>query len=206
MGSKSKRRSTSRSAKRERFAQETEKAPSGASPLVLLGGLLVVVVILVGVVWAMRRPTAAASAAPVASAPASAAAQPVRAATSGHAAYPQAVAEDGVVRFAAATFDDGQAHYYTYMHNNDPIEFFVLKSQDGVIRAAFNACDVCYLSLKGYTQDGDEMVCNNCGRRFPSEQINVLKGGCNPAPLERTLEGDALVIRVEDIVSGGTYF
>jgi uncharacterized membrane protein len=205
MGSTSKPRSTSRSAKRERFAQRTDKARPGASPLVLLSGVLVVVVIVAGVVWAMRRPATAASASPVASAPMSAA-PPLRAATSGHAPYPLAIAEDGVVRLDAATFDDHEAHYYTYMHDSGPIEFFVLKSQDGVIRAAFNACDVCHLSRKGYTQDGDEMVCVNCGRRFPADQINVLKGGCNPAPLERTLEGNTLLIKVEDITSGATYF
>ena len=30
------------------------------------------------------------------------------------------------------------------------------------------------------------MVCNNCGQKFSSDLINEIKGGCNPAPLERT--------------------
>ena len=97
----------------------------------------------------------------------------VSAATQGHDPYPLVVAEDGVVRLPLSTFDDYEAHYYTYMHEGQPIEFFVLKSKDGVVRAAFNACDVCFAAKKGYTQDGDEMICNNCGRRFPADQINV---------------------------------
>ncbi|MEM3554980.1 MAG: Fe-S-containing protein, partial [Candidatus Micrarchaeaceae archaeon] len=60
--------------------------------------------------------------------------------------------------------------------------------------AAFNACDVCYPARKGYHQEGDVMVCNNCGRRFPTNQINIVRGGCNPAPLERAVDGDTLVI------------
>jgi len=130
----------------------------------------------------------------------------VSAATSDHEPYPPATAENGAVRFPAATFDDYKAHYYTYMQGDQPIEFFILKSSDGVVRAAFNACDVCFQSQRGYSQDGDEVVCNNCGLRFPANQINVVRGGCNPSPLDRTLDGDTLVIQVKDIVSGLGYF
>ncbi len=84
------------------------------------------------------------------------------------------------MRFPLSTFDDYKAHHYTYMHEGHPIEFFVLKSKDGVVRAAFNACDVCFAAKKGYTQDGDEMICNNCGRRFPADQINVRPGRLQP--------------------------
>jgi uncharacterized membrane protein len=50
------------------------------------------------------------------------------------------------------------------------------------------------------------MVCNNCGQRFPSERINVEKGGCNPAPLDRTVDGSDLVIKINDIEGGKKYF
>ena len=50
------------------------------------------------------------------------------------------------------------------------------------------------------------MVCMNCGRRFASVKINEVKGGCNPAPLKRTVVGDQLVVQVEDILSGSGYF
>ena len=39
------------------------------------------------------------------------------------------------------------------------------------------------------------MVCNNCGQQFDSSKINELKGGCNPSPIERTVEGQELVLR-----------
>lgn len=129
------------------------------------------------------------------------------AATEGHEPYPLVAADDlGEIRFSLDTFDDYLAHHYTYMHDDQPIEFFVLKSADGVVRAAFNACDVCYRSLKGYSQNGQLMVCNNCGSQFPSDQINVVRGGCNPSPLERRIEGDNLLIAASDIASGAGYF
>ena len=92
------------------------------------------------------------------------------------------------------------------MDEGEPVEFFVLQSSDGVVRAAFNACDVCFLSKKGYTRQGNEVICNNCGRRFPAELINEVQGGCNPAPLSRTVDGDTLLILAEDIVEGSRYF
>ena len=109
--------------------------------------------------------------------------------------------------FPLSTFDDGKAKYYSYKdRSGKEIKFFVLKSSDGVVRAAFDACDVCYASKKGYRQEGDFMVCNNCGQRFASTRINEVKGGCNPAPLERKVEGSNLVVAVADVTTGAWYF
>ncbi|NCC26020.1 MAG: DUF2318 domain-containing protein [Deltaproteobacteria bacterium] len=113
---------------------------------------------------------------------------------------------DGQVRLALKDFDDGQARFYTYTHGKSRIRFFVLKSSDGIVRAAFDACDVCYRAGKGYRQDGGVMVCVNCGMRFDSRRINVVSGGCNPAPLERTVQGDHLVIEISDIEAGARFF
>ena len=81
-----------------------------------------------------------------------------------------------------------------------------MKSSDGVARAAFDTCDVCFRERRGYRQVGDNMICNNCGRAFPSRDINVLQGGCNPAPIERTVEGDRLVLRASALEQGLVYF
>jgi len=115
-------------------------------------------------------------------------------------------AQSEAIRLPLSTFEDGLAHFYSYNIGGTLVEFFVLKSSDGVVRAAFNACDVCYPAHKGYRQEGDEMVCNNCGRRFPSRLINEVSGGCNPVPLTRTVEGSDLVIRVDDLAAGIGYF
>ena len=205
--------SASRASKRARFDDQQQGRSSGASPAVLVAGIVVVVLVIGGTVFGLTRLSSANGQTEV-KAPESLLdsdgldAQPllVSAATQGHDPYPLAVAEDGALQFPLSAFDDYAAHHYTYMHEGRPIEFFVLKSKDGVVRAAFNACDVCYLSKKGYTQEGDVMICNNCGRRFPADQINVVHGGCNPSPLDRSVEGDSLIIKVEDVVRGQEYF
>ena len=114
--------------------------------------------------------------------------------------------EDGSVKLNAADFSDGKAKYYSVDVSGKAIRFFVLKSSDGVIRSAFDACDVCYLAKKGYRQAGDLMICNNCGQQFPSERINIEKGGCNPSPLERQIEGESVIITRADIEKGVIYF
>jgi len=111
------------------------------------------------------------------------------------------------VSFPRGAFDDGRARFFEYpVRDGRPVRFFILKSSDGVIRAAFDACDVCWPAGKGYYQEGDFMVCRNCGRRFASVQVNIVTGGCNPAALERTVVGEKLVVKVADIIEGSRYF
>ncbi len=113
---------------------------------------------------------------------------------------------DGAAKIPLADVNDGKAHYYVHKAGGRDIKFFVIKSRDGVIRAAFDACDVCYPAKKGYSQDGDYMICNNCGRRFHSTRVNVVEGGCNPAPLQRTVSGNELIIKERDILPGARFY
>ena len=110
------------------------------------------------------------------------------------------------VVFPTAMFSDGVARHFEYVDGDRTIRYFILKSSDGILRAAFDACDVCWSAGQGYYQDGDDMVCRNCSRRFASVLVNEVKGGCNPAPLNRHLDNDQLVIQIEDIQDGGKYF
>jgi len=123
----------------------------------------------------------------------------------GGAAYVKAV--NGTVVLPLHEVEDGRAHYYAYKAADGAvIRFFVLKSHDGVVRAAFDACDVCYKSDKGYRQEGDNMVCNNCNQQFASDRINEVKGGCNPAPLTRNVDGDRLLLSEQELLAGRRYF
>ncbi len=117
-----------------------------------------------------------------------------------------AIAEASLVSYPVSLFDDGKARHFDFRDGDKTIRYFVIKSADGVIRAAFDACDVCWPAGKGYYQEGDVMVCRNCGRKFASHLVNEVQGGCNPAPLKRKVENGMLVIRPDDIRSGAGYF
>ena len=113
---------------------------------------------------------------------------------------------EGQILIPVNSVNDGKAHYFKVKAEDGIyVDFFVVKSQDGIIRAAVDACDVCYRSGKGYIQDGDVMICTNCGRRFALNKINEIKGGCNPAPLERVINGDNLIISMEQINANSWY-
>jgi hypothetical protein len=82
---------------------------------------------------------------------------------------------------AAATF-------IPYSFNGLKMEVIAVRASDGTIRTALNTCQVCFQSGRGYyKQVGDVFVCQNCGNRFRVDQVEKIKGGCNPVPI---LEGD----------------
>ncbi len=108
--------------------------------------------------------------------------------------------------YNAADFDDGKAKFFNYDKDNIRIKYFIIKSSDGIIRSAFDACDVCWRSGLGYYQDGNYMVCKNCGRKFLSTNVNKIEGGCNPSPLKRIIKNGEILISVDDIILGTKFF
>lgn len=119
--------------------------------------------------------------------------------------YKRVTDDNGLIKFPVSSFDDN-VQYFEYKFDDKLVKFFILKSNDGTIRAAFDACDVCFRAQRGYNQVGDYMQCNNCGMTFPEDKINVVLGGCNPSPLTREVVGDQLVINVESIALGKKFF
>jgi len=114
--------------------------------------------------------------------------------------------ENGNLYIPVGEVSNGRAHYFKVKaFDGVMVTFFVVKSRDGIIRAAIDACDVCYKSGKGYIQQDDVMVCTNCGRKFATDKINEVNGGCNPAPLARKLDNDTLVISMKDINANSWY-
>lgn len=110
-------------------------------------------------------------------------------------------------RVSLEGFQDGEArHFHHGLADGTKVRFFLLKSSDGTLRAALDACDVCWPQGKGYVQEGDYMVCKNCGRRFSSQSLGMQRGGCNPHPLAYRLEGKHLVIRLQELQEGARYF
>ncbi|MDR3230915.1 MAG: DUF2318 domain-containing protein [Synergistaceae bacterium] len=76
------------------------------------------------------------------------------------------------------------ARFYSATVDGTTMEVIAVKAPDGTIRTAFNTCQVCYGSGRGwYKQEGSVLVCQNCGNRFRMSDIEVTRGGCNPVPI-----------------------
>lgn len=89
-----------------------------------------------------------------------------------------------------------EATFINYEVDGVTIQLIVVRATDGTIRVAFNTCQVCNPSPNAYfLQDGDYLVCQNCGNRFHIDEVVVKKGGCNPTPVEE-LEEDGKIIKI----------
>jgi uncharacterized membrane protein len=95
----------------------------------------------------------------------------------------------------------GTPRFYATEVEGTPMEVIALLASDGSVRTAFNTCQVCYSSGRGYYKaDGDELVCQNCGNRFVGDAVGIAGGGCNPVPIfeqERSERDDMIVISGE---------
>ncbi|MDR0485399.1 MAG: DUF2318 domain-containing protein [Elusimicrobiota bacterium] len=90
------------------------------------------------------------------------------------------------------------------------LEVLAVKAPDGSIRTAFNTCQVCYASGRGfYKQVGSVLVCQNCGNRFRMGQVEVRSGGCNPIPIfarNKTVTPQTITISKEFLKEAKTIF
>ena len=111
------------------------------------------------------------------------------------------------VALQVAIFADGRARFYRYVTaTGQETRFFIVKSRDGAVHAALDACDSCFRDRLGFRQVGDHLICNRCGRAVMSQHVNALRGGCNPVSVDHTVEGDRIVIRAAVLDQGGLYF
>lgn len=131
----------------------------------------------------------------------------VTTATAAPASAPSQSGAAADVSYALADFSDGKVKFYEHLTAEGiKIRYFLVKAPDGTVRSAFDACDSCWPAGKGYKQDGNEVICNNCRMRFPMEKVGVVKGGCNPSPLAAKTDSARITIKVSDIEAGKTYF
>lgn len=99
------------------------------------------------------------------------------------------------------------ATFYPINVDGTTMEVLAVRAPDGTVRTAFNTCEVCYDSGRGYyKQEGSELVCQNCGNRFKTSQIEVQSRGCNPWPIfqeDKTVTDESVTISY-DFLSAST--
>ncbi|MDR1537967.1 MAG: DUF2318 domain-containing protein [Clostridiales bacterium] len=90
------------------------------------------------------------------------------------------------------------ASFFSVEIEGTQMEVLAVEAPDGSIRTAFNTCQVCYASGRGYyKQEGKYLVCQNCGNSFTMDQVEVISGGCNPVPImpeNKTEDGEIITI------------
>jgi hypothetical protein len=114
--------------------------------------------------------------------------------------------EGGNVNIPLAVLEDGKARFFAYASGGKTVTFFVIKTADGAVRAALDACTACNHARLGYRQESGMLVCNNCGMGFKPAEVGTVTGGCSPIPVEKSVNGETLVVKSRDLDSGARYF
>jgi uncharacterized membrane protein len=92
-----------------------------------------------------------------------------------------------------------KAEFYPYKAGDTYMEVLAVKATDGSIRTALNTCQICFDSGRGYYEQVDDtLICQNCGNVFGVDDVEIVRGGCNPVPvLEESKTDDNEYITVK---------
>ncbi len=117
-----------------------------------------------------------------------------------------ATSKDGAIALDTAALGKGQSKHYTYTEGKTTIRFFLVRDNQGVLRAALDACEQCWREDKGYKLQDGAMLCVNCGMKFALNRIGLVRGGCNPHPIAFTLTNDTFSVTTQELLAGAHYF
>ena len=101
------------------------------------------------------------------------------------------VAENGQVRIPLSELTDQSLHFYTADVSGTMIRFLVIHQTNGDYATALDACQIC--GRAGYRQEGQNIICKNCGSSIYAPSIGA-RGGCNPIPAKSTVAGGEVIV------------
>lgn len=116
---------------------------------------------------------------------------------------------DGNIAISASELSEGKLAVLKFAEDSR-IELIATLDNKGAAQAAFGTCQSCMGSPGAYyTQNGEELQCNNCGLTFPMSVIGGGGRGCHPIPIDeegikRTADG--LVIDSETVAAAEPLF
>ena len=125
-----------------------------------------------------------------------------KSATELSAAIPLTVTE-GVVRIPVSMVSDGLLHRFSIQSDGTTVRIIAIQRPDQSIAVAFDACQIC--GSQGYYQNGRNVICKNCASAINIPTIGQT-GGCNPIPLESSVQGEQLVIPADRLAAGSRHF
>ena len=81
--------------------------------------------------------------------------------------------------------------FYSLNYNGANVEILAAIDKNGNPKVTLNTCQNCMGSPKAFfVQEGDSVVCQNCGIGHQIETIGTAKRGCNPIPIDSLVIDD----------------
>ncbi|MGA2717515.1 MAG: Fe-S-containing protein [Candidatus Acidiferrales bacterium] len=108
------------------------------------------------------------------------------------------VAQNNQVRIPLGDLQDSSVHFYTADVNNTVIRFLVIHRGNGDYATALDACQIC--GTTGYRQEGQNVICRNCGATIYIPSIGE-SGGCNPIPVKSQVENGEVIVDLSALAS-----
>jgi high-affinity iron transporter len=100
-------------------------------------------------------------------------------------------AQDNQVRIPLSGLTDSSLHFYNAEVNGVMIRFMVIHQINGNYATALDACQIC--GRAGYRQEGQNVICRNCGASIYAPSIGD-RGGCNPIPVKSRVAAGELIV------------
>src|SRR6202047_2408104 len=107
-------------------------------------------------------------------------------------------AQHGQVYVPLSELTDSSLHFYTADVNGNVIRFVVIHKQNGDFATALDACQIC--GTAGYRQEGQNVICRNCGAAIYIPSIGE-SGGCNPIAVKSRVEGGQVIVDVSALAN-----
>lgn len=100
-------------------------------------------------------------------------------------------AVDGRVEIPVSELADPNLHFFTADSKGTLLRFLVIRKGNGDFAVALDACEICGWS--GYRQEGQNVICRNCGAAIYVPSIGQ-SGGCNPAGVKARVDAGKISI------------
>jgi uncharacterized membrane protein len=105
--------------------------------------------------------------------------------------------DGGEIIIPAAQIEDGHLHRFALnTEDGTEVRFIVVKKSAAAYGVGLDACDIC--GATGYYERKDGIVCRLCDVVMNKSTIGF-KGGCNPVPLDYTMRGGGMIIKIADL-------
>jgi uncharacterized membrane protein len=111
------------------------------------------------------------------------------------------VAQNGEVAIPLSELTDASLHFYSADVKGTMIRFLVIHKPNGDYVTALDGCQIC--GWAGYRQEGQNVVCRNCGATIYIPSIGE-PGGCNPVPVKSHVTGGQVIIDLSALANSAT--
>jgi FTR1 family protein len=111
--------------------------------------------------------------------------------------------QNGEALIPTSLLTDHDLHHFVIDVGGTDVRLIAMLDSSGTVRAGLDACMIC--GHQGYYQDGQNVICRNCGAVIYVPTIGQA-GGCNPIHIDYVIEGDKLHIAAAALAGAAKTF